>query len=97
MLTFLKRNLFIISIFFITLAITFITFLTFIDKSFIQLTDNNLKYLLIGNIILLVIFFVIIFNETKNSIKSNINVRGSIANRKYIVFFSLFTLIPSLH
>jgi|TARA_B100000809_G_scaffold9781_1_gene9248 two-component system nitrogen regulation sensor histidine kinase NtrY len=37
-----------------------------------------------------------IFIEIKNSLKNNINVRGSIANRKYIIFFSLFTLIPSL-
>ena len=34
--------------------------------------------------------------EISNSIKANINVKGSIANRKYIVFFSLFTLIPSI-
>ena len=96
MLTFLKRNLFIISLFFLTLIVTFITFLTFIDKSFIKLTDQNLKYLLFANIFLLLAFFIIIFFETKNSIKNNINVRGSIANRKYIIFFSLFTLIPSL-
>ena len=96
MLTFLKRNLFIISLFLLTLIVTFITFLTFIDKSFIELTDQNLKYLLFANVFLLLAFFIIIFVETKNSIKNNINVRGSIANRKYIIFFSLFTLIPSL-
>ena len=96
MLTFLKRNLFIVIIFLFTLSIGFLTFLTFIDKSFIELSDNNLNLLLILNIILLAIFFGIIFQETKNSIKNNINVRGSVANRKYIIFFSLFTLIPSL-
>ena len=96
MLTFLKRNLFIIALFLVTLLVTFITFLTFIDKSFIKLNDQNLKFLLIANIFLLLAFFIIIFLETKNSIKNNINVRGSIANRKYIIFFSLFTLIPSL-
>ncbi len=37
-----------------------------------------------------------IFIEIKNSFKNNINVSGSIANRKYIIFFSLFTLIPSV-
>ncbi len=96
MLSLLKRNLFIVIIFVFTLSVTFLTFLTFIDKSFIELNDNNLKFLLAINIILLLVFFVIIFNETRNSIKNNINVRGSIANRKYIIFFSLFTLIPSL-
>ena len=96
MLTFLKRNLFIALIFLSTLTIGFITFLTFIDKSFVKLNDLNLQILLIFNGILLLVFFIMIFIEIKNSLKNNINVRGSIANRKYIIFFSLFTLIPSL-
>ena len=96
MLTFLKRNIFIILIFAATLSVSYVTFLTFINKSIISLNEENLNYLLIANIILLLLFFFIIFNEVKNSIKNNINVRGSIANRKYIIFFSLFTLIPSL-
>ena len=96
MLTFLKRNLFITLIFLITLTVGFITFLTFIDKSFIELNDFNLQILLILNIILLFVFFVMIFIEIKNLLKSNISVRGSITNRKYIIFFSLFTLMPSL-
>ena len=37
-----------------------------------------------------------IFIEIKNSVKRDVNVSGSYANRKYIAFFSLFTLIPSL-
>ena len=96
MFAFLKRNFFITIIFFFTLSVGFITFLTFIDKSFIQLNEKNLNLLLLTNIVLLLLFFWLIFNETKNSIKNNINVRGSIANRKYIIFFSLFTLIRSL-
>ena len=96
MYSFLKRNLFLIIIFFITLLLGFITFFTFIDKSFIKLNDENLKYLLILDILLLIVFFTIIFLETKNSLKQNINIRGSISNRKYILFFSLFTLIPSI-
>tara|TARA_Y100000590_G_scaffold147475_1_gene169325 strand:+ start:5911 stop:7686 length:1776 start_codon:yes stop_codon:yes gene_type:complete len=96
MFALLKRNLFIVIIFIITLSLAFITFLTFIDKSFIKLTDENLQILLIFNIILLLIFFLLIFIDIKNSIKNNINVRGSIANRKYIISFALFTLIPSL-
>tara|TARA_B100000963_G_scaffold296715_1_gene267938 strand:- start:1 stop:1785 length:1785 start_codon:yes stop_codon:yes gene_type:complete len=96
MLNFIKKNLFIILIFFVTLLIGFLTFLTFLDKSFIKLNDQNLQYLLISNILLLVIFFLFIFLEVKNSIKSEIVVEGSRANRKYIAFFSLFTLIPSI-
>ena len=96
MLSFIKRHIFIILIFIFTLIISFITFLTFIGKSLIVLNDINLNYLLFLNIALLLIFFLIIFKEIGSSIKNNINVRGSVANRKYIIFFSLFTLIPSL-
>ena len=96
MLNFIKKNLFIILIFFVTLLLGFLTFLTFLDKSFIKLNDQNLQYLLVSNIALLIIFFLFIFLEVKNSIKSEIVVEGSRANRKYIAFFSLFTLIPSL-
>jgi len=96
MFNFIKKNLFIIIIFFVTLLLGFLTFLTFLDKSFIKLNSENLQYLLISNIALLIIFFIFIFMEVKNSIKSEIVVEGSRANRKYIAFFSLFTLIPSI-
>ncbi len=96
MLALLKRNLFIIIIFIFTLLLAFLTFLTFIGKSFIELNDNNLQYLIVLNFILLLFFFILIFVDIKNSIKNNINVRGSIANRKYIISFGLFTIIPSL-
>ena len=96
MQAFIKRNLFLIIVFFVTLLLGFITFLTFIEKNFFNISDESLKYLLIVDIVLLLIFFGFIFLETKNSLKQNINVRGSVANRKYIIFFSLFTLIPSI-
>ena len=96
MLSFIKRHIFIILIFIFTLSVTFLTFLTFIGKGFILISENNLNYLLYLNIGLLLFFFIIIFREISISIKNNISVRGSVANRKYIIFFSLFTLIPSL-
>ena len=96
MFAFLKRNLFIIIIFLLTVLLSFITFLTFIDRSFIELNEQNLQLVLVVNIVFLLLFFVLIFIDIKNSIKNNINVRGSVANRKYIISFGLFTLIPSL-
>ncbi len=96
MIDFIKRNIFILIIFFTTLLLGFITFFTFLDKSFINLNQQNLKILLYVNVIFLLLFFILIFKEISNSIKANINVKGSVANRKYIVFFSLFTLIPSI-
>ena len=96
MLTFLKRNIFITILFLSTLSLGFIIFLTFINKSFLEINDTNFQVLLFFTIILLFLLFGFIFFEVKNSIKSNINIKGYIGNKKYIVFFSLFTLIPSL-
>ena len=96
MFRFIKQNFFIALIFIVTLSIGFLTFLTFINKSFIDLNEVNLQYLLILNVILLIIFFYIIFREIRSSLKNEMNVRGSKANKKYIAFFSLFTLIPSV-
>ena len=96
MFDFIKKNIFICLFFLITLALAFITFLTFIDKSFLKLTDQNLQYLLGANIALLILLFYMIFKEVNTSLKIDVNVGGSIANRKYITFFALFTLIPSI-
>ena len=93
MLDFIKKNIFICVIFIVTLSVGFLTFLTFIIKSFLNLNTTNLQSLLISNVVLLLIFFVLIFVEIKNSLKADINVDGSKANRKYISFFSLFTLL----
>jgi len=96
MLEFLKKNIFIIILSSITLFIGFLTFLTFIDRSFIELNQNNLQYLLILNIFLLFLLFVFIFIEIKKSIKNDIDKDGLKSNKRYITYFSLFTLIPSI-
>ena len=96
MFDFIKKNLILGIIFIITLFFAFLTFLTFIDKSFIELSDKNLQLLLIVNVVLLIILFLIIFIEVRKSLKIDVNVSGYKANRKYITFFALFTLIPSI-
>ena len=96
MIDFIKKNTFIGLIFLITLTMGFVTFLTFIDKSFLKLTDQNLQLLLTGNITLLVVLFYMIFKEVSASLKVDVDVAGAKANRKYITFFALFTLIPSI-
>ena len=96
MIDFIKKNTFIGLIFLITLTLGFVTFLTFIDKSFLELTDQSLQYLLVGNITLLIVLFYMIFKEVSASLKIDVDVSGSRANRKYITFFALFTLIPSV-
>ncbi len=96
MLEFLKKNIIIIILSSITLFLGFLTFLTFIDRSFVELNEKNLQYLLISNIFLLILLFVFIFVEVKNSIKVDIDKDGLTSNKKYITYFSLFTLIPSI-
>ncbi|MDC1028085.1 ATP-binding protein [Candidatus Pelagibacter sp.] len=96
MYDFIKKNIYLIFLFIITLSIGFLTFLTFIDKGFIKLSDQNLRFLLILNIILLILLFVFIFLEIKKTIKNDIDKDGLKSNKKYITYFALFTFIPSL-
>ena len=96
MVEFIKKNIYIIILFFITLFIGFLTFLTFIDKSFIELTEKNLQYLLILSIVLLILLFLFIFFEIKKTIRNDIDQDGLKSNKKYITYFALFTLIPSI-
>jgi len=96
MYEFIKKNIYLIFLFIITLSIGFLTFLTFIDKGYIELSDNNLQLLLILNIFLLFLLFMFIFLEIKKAIKNDIDKDGLNSNKKYITYFALFTLIPSL-
>ena len=93
---FIKKNIYLIILFIITLFIGFLTFLTFINKGFIELNDQNLQYLLILNIVLLIALFVFIFIEINKAIKNDIDKDGLKSNKKYITYFALFTLIPSV-
>ena len=88
MIEFFKKNLIIIGLFIITLFVGFFTFLTFIDKSFIELNQSNLQYLLIINIILIILLFVFVYLEIRNSIKTDIDHDGINSNKKYITYFS---------
>ena len=96
MYEFIKKNIYLIFLFIITLSIGFLTFLTFIDKGYIELSDNNLQLLLILNIFLLFLLFIFIFLEIKKAIKNDIDKDGLNSNKKYITYFALFTLTPSL-
>jgi two-component system nitrogen regulation sensor histidine kinase NtrY len=96
MYDFIKKNIYLIFLFIITLSIGFLTFLTFIDKGVIELSDQNLQLLLIVNIVLLVLLFVFIFLEIKKAIRNDIDKDGLKSNKKYITYFALFTFIPSI-
>ena len=94
MYDFIKKNIYLIFLFIITLSIGFLTFLTFIDKGFIELSDQNLQLLLIINIVLLTLLFVFIFFEIKKAIRNDIDKDGLKSNNKYCKFdgFNLIKL-----
>jgi len=82
---------------FLCIFMGIVTFLTFINEGFISLTDQNLQTLLIIDIFLLLIFFSLIFkNFYRFYYTGKKNKKGAQTNLKYISFFSLFTVIPSL-
>ncbi len=82
---------------FLGIFLGILTFLTFINSSFIPLTEKNLQYLLIIDILLLLIFFGLIFqNVIKIFSKKKKESTGYATNLKYISLFSLFTFLPSL-
>jgi two-component system nitrogen regulation sensor histidine kinase NtrY len=74
-----------------------LTFLTFINQSFIELTDENILILLAIDVLLLIAFFSLIFRSAYRIYSAGKkNKTGSQTNLKYISLFSLFTFIPSL-
>ncbi|MFL2889355.1 MAG: ATP-binding protein [Pelagibacteraceae bacterium] len=75
----------------------FLTFLTFINQGFIPLNEINLQILLLIDILLLISFFTLIFNNIFRIYNAGKrNKVGSQTNLKYISLFSIFTFLPSL-
>jgi len=73
------------------------TFFTFINRSIIELTDTNLQILLISDLVLLILFFGLIIYETYKIFKQKKKGKtGSETSLKYILFFSITTLLPSI-
>ena len=69
MYDFIKKNIYLIFLFIITFSTGFLTFLTFIDKSHIELSSQNVQFLLILNIGLVALLFIFMFLEIKKAIK----------------------------
>ena len=74
-----------------------LTFFTFINQSFIESNESNLKKLLIVDLVLLILFFSLIISSTYVILKERREGKlGSETSLKYIVFFSTTTLLPSI-
>ena len=73
------------------------TFITFINQNFIFLNENNLQYLLILDVVLLVVFLILLIRETsKIFYEYKSKTAGSRTSLNYVLQFSLFAFIPSL-
>ena len=97
MFNFIKKNKWIFLVFLICLVLCVLTFFTFINESFIKLSQFNLQSLLILDLILVILFFAIILKEIFKLVKKTKHESiGSKANLRYITFFSFATLLPSI-
>ena len=73
------------------------TFITFINQNFIFLSEDNLQYLLIADVALLVVFLILLVRETSKLFSQYTSKKtGSKTSMNYVVQFSLFAFIPSL-
>jgi len=93
----IKNNKWVIATSLICILLGTLTFLTFINQSFIELNDFNLQILLVLDAVLLIVFFALIFRETYKIFNERRRKKlGSETSLKYIIFFSSTTLIPSI-
>ena len=97
MFNFINKNKIIIFTFIFTLFLGILTFLTFIDRSFILLNDENLEKLLLVDLIVVLIFFIFIILKIRKLIRDKTQKKiSSKTNLRYIAFFSVAALLPSI-
>ena len=93
----IKNNKWIIATSIACILLGVLTFFGFINQGFIQLDDSNLQILLLSDLFLLALFFILIFRETYKILKDKKKGKlGSETSYRYLTFFSLTTLVPSI-
>ena len=97
MIHIIKNNKWVIATSLICISFGLLTFFTFINQSFIQLNDLNLQILLFFYALLLIFFFTSIIKKTYQILKKKKDKRlGYQTSIKYVTFFSIATLLPSI-
>ena len=97
MIHIIKNNKWVITTSLICMLFGVLTFFTFINKSFIELNDFNLQLLLFIDLILLLLFFTLIILNIYKILKERKKGKlGSETIVRYITFFSVTTLLPSI-
>ena len=97
MIHIIKNNKWVITSSLTCIVFGLLTFFTFINRSFISLTDKNLQILLIVDLVLLTMFFgFVTFKIYKILNERRKGKLGSETVLRYIIFFSTTTLLPSI-
>ena len=97
MIHIIKNNKWVIATSLVCILLGVLTFFTFINQSFIKLTDSNLQKLLIADILILITFFCVIANKIYNIFKERKKGKlGSETSLRYILVFSAATILPSV-
>tara|TARA_Y100000590_G_scaffold470623_1_gene667044 strand:+ start:1043 stop:2827 length:1785 start_codon:yes stop_codon:yes gene_type:complete len=97
MIHIIKHNKWVIAASLICVLLGVLTFLAFINESFIQLSDFNLQILLLIDLALLILFFTSIFWKIITILKDRRKGKlGSETSLRYIIFFATTTLLPSV-
>ena len=74
-----------------------LTFYTFINKARVELNESSLQILLLFDLVLLSLFFILIIREIyKVFSERKKRTLGSQTSLRYITFFSISTLLPSI-
>ena len=85
------------SVSFLCVILGVFTFITFINQGFLFLNENNLQYLLMLDVTLLLIFLLLLIQETSKLYTQYSKKRsGSKTSINYVLQFSLFAFLPSL-
>ena len=80
----------------ISIGLSILTFLAFINPKLLFFSNINLQLLLTFDVILLVVFLLIVFKKTSNLyFLTKSKTAGSQTSLRYISLFTLFTFIPS--
>jgi len=97
MINTIKNFKWFISISFLCVVLGVFTFITFINQGFLFLNEENLQYLLMLDVTLLLIFLILLIKETSKLYSQYSKKKaGSKTSINYILQFSLFAFLPSL-
>ena len=97
MIHIIKNNKWVIATSLLCILLVVLTFFTFINKGFVELNETNLQILLFFDLVLLVLFFVLIIHEIYKVLQEiKRKTLGSQTSLRYITFFSITTLLPSI-